>query len=329
MTKRQALGKGLGALIADADTPTKEKFSKDINNLPVHRIAPNRYQPRKTFNDNSIQELSQSIKEKGILQPIIVTKTDNGYELIVGERRLRAVKMLGWSEIPCIIKEITDEDKLEIALIENIQREDLNPIEEAESIDTLLKKLNCTHEIISKKLGLSRAAITNKVRLLNLPDKIKEHLIEEKISAGHARAILGVNNKELLEGVLNFIEENGLNVRKTEEIVQYVNNENQLPIKNDEQNLQPLENEENTENIEDTENKIIEEIEIDEDLYETIKNKEKMIKSDNWIYLENNLSQNFETKVRITGYPERGKIEIFYSNQEELEKIVNHLKQNL
>ena len=228
MNKRQALGKGLGALISTQSEPKDDRQS-GISQISISKIIPNRFQPRKTFNNESISELAQSIKEKGILQPVIVTKSGDNYELVVGERRFRAATQLQLQEIPCIIRDLTDVDRLELALIENIQREDLNPIEEAESIHILLKKLNCTHEILSQKLGLSRAAITNKLRLLNLPDIAKEQLINENISAGHARALLALSKESHIADTLDYIENNSLSVRKTEELIQYINENDKLP----------------------------------------------------------------------------------------------------
>ena len=323
MKQRKALGKGLSALI---ETKPQDNDNKhDIKYIDTKIIVPNRYQPRKTFDENSISELALSIKEKGVLQPIIVTRSNDQYELVVGERRLRAVKSLDIDKIPCIVKDLTDEDRLEIALIENIQRQDLNPLEEAESINILLEKLKCTHEILSKKLGLSRTAITNKLRLLNLPDNVKEHLSIGKISSGHARAILGIDNKNFSSDILSYIEEKSLNVRATEDLVQNVNKYNSFPPYDE-----PIINTE-TDNIDiiSEQTKEIENISnIDKKPSTDSKNinKMKIEKNEEWINTEKKLTNLLSIKVKINGFPKKGKIELYYNNEEELDGLIKLLE---
>ena len=197
MTTRKALGKGLGALIPEA-----EPFSdiiidgKTIQNIPIDKITPNPYQPRKIFDDEKIHDLAESIKESGVIQPLLVRlKDDDDYELVAGERRLRASKLAGLTEVPVIIKEFTDEESLEIALVENVQREDLNPIEEAKAYKQLQDAFSLTQTQLAKKIGKSRPAITNSMRLLNLPKSVQDLLSQNLLSMGHARALLPLSTK--------------------------------------------------------------------------------------------------------------------------------------
>jgi ParB family chromosome partitioning protein len=184
--------------------------------LLVDEISPNRMQPRNFFNDNKLEELVASIKEHGILQPVVVQKADSGYELIVGERRWRASKKLGLKKIPAVIREVSDEQSLEIAIIENIHRQDLNPIEEAEAYARLCKEFALTQEMVADKVGKSRTAVANILRLLKLSGSIKEDLISGKISMGHARALLALENTKKMEDLRKEIVKQNLTVRQTE-----------------------------------------------------------------------------------------------------------------
>lgn len=209
--KRKALGRGLDALLPSAE----EK--NIIHNLPVSKIKPNPYQPRSEFKEEEIEELSNSIKEKGLIQPIVVAKKEDGYVLISGERRLKAVQKLGWEKIPAIIKEIKEEgDLLLIALIENIQREDLNPIEKANAYENLQKTFALTQEEIAKIVGKSRVAIANTLRLLRLPEKIKEMLKEGILQEGHGRALLSLKNEKEMLKLAEKIKREELSVRAVE-----------------------------------------------------------------------------------------------------------------
>jgi ParB family transcriptional regulator, chromosome partitioning protein len=188
-----------------------------IQEIDIQKIVPNPYQPRKIFDPAGLQELADSIKEHGVIQPVVVTQTPTGYELVVGERRFRASQLAGVPKIPAIIKQqLQDQTKLEVALIENIQRRELNPIEEAQAYDRLIKAFNLTQEQVAKKVGKSRPAITNTLRLLNLPAEIQRAVVEGKISEGHARAILGLTDMERQLQMYRTVLEQGLNVRQVE-----------------------------------------------------------------------------------------------------------------
>lgn len=213
---RKALGKGINALIPDFEMGVPEAEPSAANDLLVDEISPNRLQPRSYFDDKKLEELVTSIEEHGVLQPVVVQKADSGYELIVGERRWRASKKLGLKKIPAVIREVSDAQSLEIAIIENIHRQDLNPIEEAEAYARLANEFALTQEMVAKKVGKSRTAIANTLRLLKLSRNIKEDLISEKISMGHARALLGLENSKQMEILRKEIIKQDLTVRQTE-----------------------------------------------------------------------------------------------------------------
>ena len=213
---RKALGKGINALIPDFEMGVPEAEPSAANDLLVDEISPNRLQPRSYFDDTKLEELVTSIEEHGVLQPVVVQKADSGYELIVGERRWRASKKLGLKKIPAVIREVSDEQSLEIAIIENIHRQDLNPIEEAEAYARLANEFALTQEMVAKKVGKSRTAVANTLRLLKLSRKIKEDLISEKISMGHAKALLGLENSKQMETLRKEIIKQDLTVRQTE-----------------------------------------------------------------------------------------------------------------
>ena len=213
---RKALGKGINALIPDFEMGVPEAEPSAANDLLVDEISPNRLQPRSYFDDKKLEELVTSIEEHGVLQPVVVQKADSGYELIVGERRWRASKKLGLKKIPAVIREVSDAQSLEIAIIENIHRQDLNPIEEAEAYARLANEFALTQEMVAKKVGKSRTAVANTLRLLKLSRKIKEDLISEKISMGHARALLGLENSKQMEILRKEIIKQDLTVRQTE-----------------------------------------------------------------------------------------------------------------
>lgn len=188
-----------------------------IQEIEVSKVVANPYQPRKVFNPEALRELSDSIREHGVIQPIVVTKTEAGYEIVVGERRFRASQLAGLTKVPAIIKEkLEDQTKLEVALIENIQRQELNAIEEAQAYDRLIKNFNMTQEQVAKKVGKSRPAIANTLRLLNLPAEIQRAVVEAKITEGHARAILGLPDMERQILLYKTIVDQGLNVRQVE-----------------------------------------------------------------------------------------------------------------
>ena len=213
---RKALGKGINALIPDFEMGVPEAKPSAAGDLLVDEISPNRLQPRSYFDDKKLEELVTSIEEHGVLQPVVVQKSDSGYELIVGERRWRASKKLGLKKIPAVIREVSDAQSLEIAIIENIHRQDLNPIEEAEAYARLANEFALTQEMVAKKVGKSRTAVANTLRLLKLSRNIKEDLISEKISMGHARALLGLENAKQMEILRKEIIKQDLTVRQTE-----------------------------------------------------------------------------------------------------------------
>ena len=225
--KRKALGKGLEQLFSneriDFDnfekTIVNETKESDIVELPLTEIRSNPYQPRKEFDEESLREFAESIKEHGVIQPIIVKKSIKGYELIAGERRTRASKIAGKETIPAIIREFNDQEMMEIALIENIQREDLNPIEEAEAFEKIIKSTNITQEEAAKKICKSRSYITNILGLLSLPEKTKKLVIEQKITMGHARALSKLEDPDQINKLANMIIEDGLSVRELEKIL--------------------------------------------------------------------------------------------------------------
>ena len=216
---RKALGKGINALIPDFEMgvpESRENGPAKNTELLIDEISPNRFQPRKYFEDNKLEELVASIRENGVLQPILVQKSDTGYELVVGERRWRASKKAGLKKIPAVIREVTDAQALELAIIENIHRQDLNPIEEADAYARLADEFALTQEMIAKRVGKSRTAVANTLRLLKLSRNIKEDLISGKISMGHARALLGLDNAGQMEALRKEIFKQDLTVRQTE-----------------------------------------------------------------------------------------------------------------
>ena len=213
---RKALGKGINALIPDFEEGVPEAEKSLATDLLIDEISPNHLQPRNYFDDKKLNDLMTSIKEHGVLQPVVVQKVDSGFELIVGERRWRASKKLGLKKIPAVIREVNDEQSLEIAIIENIHRQDLNPIEEAEAYARLSNEFALTQEMVAEKVGKSRAAVANILRLLKLSRNIKEDLISEKISMGHARALLGLEESKQMETLRNEIVKQDLTVRQTE-----------------------------------------------------------------------------------------------------------------
>jgi len=215
--ERKALGKGIGALIIEKE-PVSDKEEKVLH-LKLGQIKANPFQPRKDFDTESLDELVQSVKEKGIIQPVIVRRKGDNYELIAGERRFRAAEVLNLGEVPAIVRDAGDEDSLELALIENIQRQDLNPIEEARAYQYLIDKFNLTQERISEILGKARATITNTLRLLGLPQEIQQELKAGRISFGHGRAILEIEDANQQRNLVQRVIKEGLSVRELENMI--------------------------------------------------------------------------------------------------------------
>ena len=279
--KRKNLGRGLDSLIP------KNINGEDTghSSLSIELLQPNESQPRKHFSEESLIELADSIKESGIIQPIIVRKKGARYEIVVGERRWRAAKMASLEKVPVIVRTISDLKVAEITLVENIQRENLNPIEEAEAYEKLIRDFNLTHEEISKKTGKNRSTVTNQLRLLNLSEKSKQALASGKITSGHARALLATRSPEEMDSLLAEVFRKDLTVRKTEALVKKLNKE---PV------LYPLADTQREQDIFTRE-------------------------------LVQRLSGKFSTKVIINGGEKKGKIEIQYYSPEELDRIVGIL----
>ncbi|MEY8000736.1 ParB/RepB/Spo0J family partition protein [Clostridium sp. Mt-5] len=285
MSKKYGLGKGLKALIPDNTFENVGKGEGNINYINVDFIEANGEQPRKNFDKDKIIQLSQSIKEHGIIQPLILNKIgDDTYSIVAGERRWRAAKLIGVKEIPAIIMNLSDGEILEISLIENIQRQDLNPIEEALAYRKLIDDFNLTQEELSNKIGKSRTAISNCMRLLNLDDRVQRYLIDGVISEGHGRALLRIENGEMQYKLAEEIIDKDLTVRDIEKIIK---------------NL---------------------------DSNET--SKEKVIKKQNIYYLDikEKLENLFGTKVLLMDKKNKGKIEIEYYSQEDLQRILDILE---
>ena len=291
-TKRKALGKGLEQLFTneriDFDNFEKglveEAKPNEIAEIKISEIRSNPYQPRKIFDEEALNELASSIKKHGIVQPIIVKKSIKGYELVAGERRTKAAKIAGLETVPAIIKDFDDEQMMEIALIENIQRENLNPIEEAMAYDSILRSSNITQDELAKKFGKSRSYITNSLGLLRLPDDTKKYVEDNKLSMSHARALSKLDDNEQINRLANKIVNENLNVRAIENITRDIHDQE---IKN--------EKDENT-------------------LFEF---KQYDTLNPNHIY-EDAMREKFGIKVKITGK----KIEIPYSSQLELQRIL-------
>jgi ParB family chromosome partitioning protein len=217
MSKRGGLGRGLSALIPGA--PEAGEASTGLLEVPANAIAPNPKQPRSRFDDETLKELAASIREVGILQPIVVRRTGQGYEVVTGERRLRAAKLAGLATVPVVLRDSDDSDLLREALIENIHREDLNPIELGEAFRQLLDELGLKQEELADRVGVSRSHIANTIRLLALPFEVQQLLTDEKISAGHARALLALGDQEAITALSLRVAAEDLSVRETEEIV--------------------------------------------------------------------------------------------------------------
>lgn len=225
-TKRKALGIGLEQLFnsenINFDSVEKEIIDsateKDIKNIPISEIRSNPFQPRIVFDEEKLQELSESIKEHGLFQPIIVKKSIKGYELVAGERRTKAAKLAGYTEIPAIVRDFTDEEMMEVALLENIQREDLNPIEEAEAYSNMIKRTSITQEELAKKVSKSRSYITNVLGLVNLPEEVKRLVSEKKISMAHAKILSKMEDPDYVTALAYRIMNNGMSVRELEVI---------------------------------------------------------------------------------------------------------------
>ena len=224
--KKGGLGKGLGKGIGiDSLIPPEKAKSKDAVMIDIQKVEPNREQPRKNFDEDSLLELSDSIKQFGILQPLLVQDKNDYYEIIAGERRWRAAKLADLKEVPVIVKKLTDQEIVEISLIENIQREDLNPIEEAIAYKRLLDEFHLKQDEVAERVSKSRTAVTNSMRLLKLSDQVQQMVIDDLLTTGHARALLGIEDKDKQYALAQKIFDEKLSVRETEKLVKKMQNE--------------------------------------------------------------------------------------------------------
>ncbi len=286
--KRRSLGRGLSALIpkgTSLDTPAERQ-------VPISEIRPNPRQPRRYFNEAKIAELSESIRNQGILQPLVVRKIPQGYELILGERRFRAAQQAQLERVPVIVKEVSDAESLEMALVENIQREELTPIEEALAYRQLMEEFHLTQEQVAQRVGKSRPVVTNLLRVLNLPEEIKEHVDSGALTVGHARALLALNLPEQQLEMARRIMADGLSVRATETLVSQSNIIVEPPV-------EPFAPEKPT----------------------VIQGTDVYLKA-----VEEDLTRALGTKVRLISRKKGGKIEVEYYSNEELEGLVQRLK---
>jgi len=227
--KAKGLGRGIDAIFSDIDTEVRSDDT--VQELPISDIRANPYQPRQTFDDAALQDLASSIKETGVFQPIIVRKSVNGYELIAGERRTRASKLAGKTTIPAIVREFDESAMMEVAVLENLQRENLTPIEEAQAYDMLIKKLNLTQAQVSQRLGKSRPYIANYLRLLSLPSQVKQMLTDGKLSMGQARTLLSLKDKRKIQPLAKRTVDDGLTVRQLEKLIGEINAGGKKPAK--------------------------------------------------------------------------------------------------
>ncbi|MGN7469044.1 ParB/RepB/Spo0J family partition protein [Brevibacillus sp. SAFN-007a] len=275
----RGLGKGLNALI----TSNLIEEGEQVKSVSISEIRPNPYQPRKEFEQSAIDELANSIREHGVIQPLIVRKSIKGYELVAGERRLRAAKQAGLKQVSVVVKAYTDQQLMEIALIENLQRENLNPLEEAEAYEKLIAHHDYTQEQLAQRIGKSRPHVANMLRLLQLPESIRKMVSVTELSMGHARALLAVSDENVQKQLAKDVVEKGLNVRQLEELVK------QMSVSRETKKKKPAKSE-----------PIL-------------------------IELEERLRSRFGTAVKIKKGAKRGKIEIDFYSQEDLQRIIEIL----
>ncbi|MFS0725131.1 ParB/RepB/Spo0J family partition protein [Paenibacillus sp. 1P07SE] len=280
MSKR--LGRGLDALIPSLSVNDDDK----VIEIQLTQLRPNPYQPRKTFDDDSIKELAESIKQHGVIQPIIVRSVLKGYEIIAGERRFRASKLIGADTVPAVVRSFTDQQVMEIALIENLQREDLNAIEIAIAYQALLDKFDLTQEELSLKVGKSRSHIANFVRLLSLPPEIKDNVSRGTLSMGHARALAGVKEDAQKKELARLALDNEWSVRDLEEAIQSLSQKKEDPVRS----AKAKKRDPYLENIEET------------------------------------LRERFKTTVKIKQQKDKGRIELLYYNKQDLERLLELLE---
>ena len=288
--RNSGLGRGLDALFQDQTPINRQEEPLDSNSdqnsilyIDINDIKPNANQPRKEFNEEKIRELADSLLEHGIIQPLVVRKHKNGYEIVAGERRWRAARVAKIKEVPCIVRDFTDEENMLIAIIENMQREDLNPIEEAEGLNQMIKVYGLTQEEVSKSVSKSRPYITNALRLLKLPNEIQQLVSEGKLTTGHARALVSIDNKKLQAELCRKIIEQNLSVRQVEKLAAGQKDEKKPK-------------------------------------------KKKKVKSHEIISVEGQLKDIYGTRVNINQKGKKGKIEIEFYNNDDLNRLIDLLK---
>ncbi|MBR4741791.1 MAG: ParB/RepB/Spo0J family partition protein [Desulfovibrio sp.] len=295
MSAQSKLGRGLDALL-EANFEHQEEV---VTEIPLGQLKPNPWQPRRTFSDESLKELAASIKNQGIIQPLLVRQLpDKSYQIIAGERRFRAAKIANLTTIPVFVRAMSDSDVMAVALIENLQREDLNPIEEAQALKTLRDELNITQEVLAAKLGRSRSYVTNSLRLLQLSTQAQENLKDGLLSAGHARCLLGLDDGEIAEEFRKFIINEQLSVRQTEEIISNWKNTGAVPWKiGDEPTVKPNEKEK----------------------------KPRTKQSEIAQKMQSIIEKIMPGKTKVQGNEEKGRITLCYSTSEELQEILEKL----
>jgi ParB family chromosome partitioning protein len=276
MVKKTGLGRGMAALLPGADDEGKSFFA-----CPIEEIRPNKGQPRKTFSNEKLEELAASIREKGIIQPLVVRRKSDHYELIAGERRWRAAQKAGLREVPVVIQDVSDDTALEMALIENIQREDLNAVEEAEAYQALLDNFGLSQEDLARRVGKERSTVANALRLLRLPAEIKRDIAEDRLAMGHARALLALDSSEQMKQGRDEILRRKLTVRQAEDFVKKLKS-SKSPVKK----KQP-----------------------DPHLIEIV----------------DRLKRHFKTRVALRSSGRGGRLEISYTNQDDLTRIIEIL----
>ncbi len=283
VNKKVRLGRGLDALLSGIDS--MESSSAEYFQCDIDLIQPNRFQPRIRFSENELNDLCQSIKEQGIIQPLLVRKHEDGYELVAGERRLRASKLAGLSQLPVIVRDISDVELLEISIVENIQREDLNPMEEADAYHRLMSEFSLTQDNVSNRVGKSRSAVANFLRLRQLPGQIQTTIKDGSLSMGHARALLGLKTPAKQNAAWKSVISKKLSVRETESLVKRLQNEN-------------------------------------------VKPKKKTTHTDDIYFqdLADDLSRQFGTRVKIIRKGKKGKVEIDFFSNDDLDRLISLLK---
>jgi ParB family chromosome partitioning protein len=283
MAKR-ALGKGIGALIGETED-ARQKNASTVE-VPIASLKPNPSQPRRTFRDGSLAELAESIRRRGVLQPVLVEEVGGGYQIVAGERRVRAAKLAGLDRVPVLVRSFSPDERLEVALIENLQREDLTPIEEAKAYRQLMDARELTQEQVAAKVGKDRTTVTNSLRLLKLPQKVQDAVEKGDLSAGHARALLAVTSPSDMELLFARVLSRGLSVRETEQAAQALNQGKRGKAKKPSGRMRDP-------NVREVEERLVE---------------------------------RFGTKVQIRGGPAKGRIEIAYFTADDLERVLELLQ---